>query len=315
MTTTELAPRAPAAIDRGVLETTEVVSRVHRIQEVMRALMKEDVHYGKIPGTPKPTLYKPGAELLLMTFRIAAKPALIEDLATLDEVRYRVTMRAVTQVTEENLGEAAGECSSSETKYRWVKPVCDEEWDETDPAHRREKWTKGDPPFKVKQVRSSPADVANTILKMAAKRALIAVTLQALAASDIFSQDIEDLDEQLRDSLGEDGSKKPTIKPPKAKAAASNMVQGRIQAIDEKSGTKGGKAWTKYSVKVNDSWHGTFDTKHRDVATAARAASTEVRIEFKTTEYGRDIISIEAVQPDPKGDGTLPIDREPGAEG
>ncbi len=33
-------PAPPPVIDRGVLPTTEVIARVHRIQEVMKALMK-----------------------------------------------------------------------------------------------------------------------------------------------------------------------------------------------------------------------------------------------------------------------------------
>jgi hypothetical protein len=43
------------------------------------------------------------------------------------------------------------------------------------------------------QIRTEPADLANTILKMAKKRALIDAVLTATAASDIFTQDIEDL--------------------------------------------------------------------------------------------------------------------------
>lgn len=338
MATEALVRGTPATttIDRGMLPTTEVVSRVARIQEVMRAVMKEGTHYGTIPGTNKPTLYKPGAELLLMTFRIAAMPALTEDLSTDDEVRYRVTARAVSQVTGETLGEASGECSSSETKYRWVKPVCDEEWDETDPAMRREKWMKGnDGPYKVKQIRSSPADVANTILKMAYKRALIALALQVLAASDIFAQDLEDLDAQLRESLGDDApqGKKPTMTPPAKKSAApkANVVTGKVQAVDEKSGTKNGKKWTKFSVKVDDKWHGTFDPAHRDVAVDARAAGLPVTIEFKATDFGRDIVRIKVAEPESEPapaaaaapapaaesspNGQLPIEREPGEEG
>ena len=90
-------------IDRGMLPVADVTARVRRIQEVMQALMKKDVHYGIIPGTPKPTLYQPGAELLCTTFRIAPTPA-VEDLSTSDAIRYRVTMRAVSQTSGEMLG-------------------------------------------------------------------------------------------------------------------------------------------------------------------------------------------------------------------
>lgn len=213
-------------IDRGVLPVADVIARVRRIQEVMSALMKEGTHYGKIPGTDKPTLYKPGAELILTTFRIAAAPSSIEDLSTDDEIRYRVTVRGTNQHSGEVLGEMSGECSSNEEKYRWRRPVCDEEFNETPEDRRREKWSKGwnnKPNYKQKQIRTSPADVANTILKMAIKRALIAMTLVTTSCSDIFAQDLEDLPEELRESVTE-GEAKPPIQPPQRKSDAQTTT-------------------------------------------------------------------------------------------
>ena len=35
----------------------EIRKRTHMIQEVMRGVMKENTHYGVIPGTPKPSLW------------------------------------------------------------------------------------------------------------------------------------------------------------------------------------------------------------------------------------------------------------------
>ena len=95
------------------------------------------------------------------------------------------------------LGAGVGECSSNEEKYRWKKAVCDEEWDETPEDRKRNVWKKGykKPNHQVKQVRTNSADVANTILKMAKKRALVDAVLTITAASDIFEQDIEDLPE------------------------------------------------------------------------------------------------------------------------
>jgi hypothetical protein len=49
------------------------------------------------------------------------------------------------------------------------------------------------------QIRTEPADVANTVLKMAKKRAQIDLTLTATAASDIFTQDVEDIPDELRE--------------------------------------------------------------------------------------------------------------------
>ena len=182
----------------------EIRAHVNRIQEVMRAVMVENTHYGKIPGTPKPTLYKAGSEVLLSTFRIAVKPR-IEDLSTGDEVRYRVTAVGEHQTSGTIIGEGVGECSSSEEKYRWRSAVCDEEFQETDAGRRRMKWKRGDNGnYQVKQVRTEPADVANTVLKMAKKRAQIDMTLTALAASDIFTQDIEDMPEEVRETAGDE---------------------------------------------------------------------------------------------------------------
>ena len=47
-----------------------VIKQVNMIQEIMRETMKVDEHYGIIPGTNKPSLYKAGAEKLSLTFRL-----------------------------------------------------------------------------------------------------------------------------------------------------------------------------------------------------------------------------------------------------
>lgn len=211
----------------GGLTAMEIRSRVNRIREVMDAVMKPGVHYGTIPGTPKPTLYKPGAEKILMTFQIAAEDPIVTDMCTADEVRYRVTVRGVTQsAAPVFLGAGTGECSSSEEKYKWRKPVCDEEWNETQEDRRREKWFRGKgEPYKARQIRTNPSDVANTVLKMAVKRAMVAMTLVVTAASDVFDQDIEELSDEVRESLVEGNAAPATeIKPPQRKAAPTEKA-------------------------------------------------------------------------------------------
>jgi hypothetical protein len=173
----------------------EIRQRVNLVQEVMQGVMKRDTHYGTIPGTPKPTLYKPGAEVLCVTFRIAQEYR-IEDLSVEGVARYRITCVGRHQITGLALGEGVGECSSGEEKYKWRGAACQAELDATPENLRRKKYYKNG--NSVDQVRTEPADLANTILKMACKRAMIAMTLNVTAASDIFTQDIEDLPEELR---------------------------------------------------------------------------------------------------------------------
>jgi hypothetical protein len=206
----ELKPQGGALAQSsaaGRMAVADIISHVATVQEVMRAVMKPEVHYGKIPGAgDKPTLLKAGAEVLCMVFRIADEYR-VEDLSTADMVRYRVTCIGKHQVSGAVLGEGMGEASSGEEKYKWRKAVCDEEWDETPANLRRVKHArgKGGTFYKAKQVRTEPADIANTVLKMANKRAKMAMVLNVTAASDCFSQDLEDMDEALRDHLARHG--------------------------------------------------------------------------------------------------------------
>lgn len=197
----EMPRREVAGLTAGEVHrfsASEIRERVNLVQTVMQGIMKRDTHYGTIPGTPKPTLYKPGAEVLCVTFRVAPEYR-IEDLSTADIARYRVTCVGRHQVTGTALGEGVGECSSGEEKYKWRAAVCAEEFDLTPENARRLKFAKwkGNVEKKI-QVRTEAADMANTVLKMACKRAMIAMTLNVTAASDIFTQDIEDLPEELR---------------------------------------------------------------------------------------------------------------------
>jgi hypothetical protein len=202
----------------GRMAVADIIQHVAVVQEVMRAVMKPEVHYGKIPGTDKPTLYKAGAEVLCMVFRVADTYD-VTDLSTADCVRYRVNCIGTHQVTGVVLGSGLGEASSGEEKYKWRKAVNHEEWEETPANMRRVKHArgKGGTFYKQEQIRTEPADLANTILKMANKRAKMAMVLNVTAASDCFAQDLEDMDAALREHLtrheGEETPAEPAAPP------------------------------------------------------------------------------------------------------
>ena len=165
--------------DSRELTAVEVKAHVQLVQSVLASVMKKGTHYGPIPGAgDKPVLFKPGAEVILTTFRIGVDPE-CDDLSGPDEIRYRVRARGIHQPTGLTIGVGVGECSSNEAKYRWRGVVCDEEFNETPEDRRREVWKRGQTPYKVKQVRAEPADIANTVLKMAKKRAPIDLCLTA----------------------------------------------------------------------------------------------------------------------------------------
>jgi hypothetical protein len=216
----------------GRMAVADIISHVALVQEVMRAVMKPEVHYGVIPGTDKPTLYKQGAEVLCMAFRVADSYQ-VEDLSTADAVRYRVTCTGVHQVNGIVLGTGMGEASSGEEKYKWRK-AWDEEFEATPANMRRIKTGK----YKTKQVRTEPADLANTILKMANKRAKIAMTINVTACGDMFGQDLEDMDEALRDHLTRHN-------PEAAAAAAAGAKTATLPTQSDEEFAKNMVIWTK----------------------------------------------------------------------
>lgn len=212
------------------LTAMEIRANVNLIQEVMKSVMKKEVHYGVIPGTKKPTLYKAGSEKILSTFRIAVELE-VEDLSTHDCFRYRVKARGVLP-SGEVVGCGIGECSTDEEKYKWRGVVCPAEWDATPEDRRRIKYSKPTDWNKTgatQQIRTNAADLANTALKMAKKRAQIDLTLTATGASDVFDQDIEDLPEEYvegMDKVKERGGK-PAVQQPQSKKKDLTETQAK----------------------------------------------------------------------------------------
>jgi hypothetical protein len=155
------------------MTVAEMSSQVRLVQEMMQGVMKQGTHYGIIKGCGnKPTLLKPGAEKLCMTFRLAPTYEVTRDDLPNGHREYAVVC-TLSHITTGNVwSQGVGCCSSMESKYRY-----------------RNSWESGK---KIKKETEDPADQFNTVLKMAKKRAHIDAVLTATSASDIFTQDIED---------------------------------------------------------------------------------------------------------------------------
>lgn len=195
-----------AVLETRQMETTQSTLTIEQVahqallvQQALRSVMREGEHYGTIPGCgDRKTLKKSGAEKLCLLFRIAPD-VVVEDLSpSFDVIRYRITVRATHISSGAYLGSGVGECSSLESKYAWRDVVMAEEFDAAPEDKRREKFQRGRDksgrPIVARQVRTNPYDMANTILKMAKKRALVDCVLTVTGASDIFGQDVEDLE-------------------------------------------------------------------------------------------------------------------------
>ncbi len=196
------------------LSVDEVLRHVALIEDVMDRVLKRDKHYGIIPGTEKPTLYKAGAEKLGVTFRLA--PEYDEQVIDLGnghrEYRFKCRLRHI--ITGAILGEGVGSCSTMESKYRWrqqkrVCPLCGKDaiikgkveygggwvcFKKIDGCGA--KFEIGDETIESQEVgrveNPDIADVWNTAYKIGKKRSYIDCTLTATATSDILTQDMED---------------------------------------------------------------------------------------------------------------------------
>lgn len=243
-------------LSQSRLPMEEIRERRKAVENILKTLMQKDIHYGVIPGTPKPTLYKPGAEMILSTFQLAPEFEVI-DRSTTDEIRYTIKSRVTHYPTGVVMGQGLGECSSSEAKYKWRKAVSEAEWDATPESRRRLKYEYGD---KITpQIRTEIADVANTILKMAKKRSLTDVTLTVTACSDMFEQDLDERTDESPDLGGRAAPALPELTQSPATATVTGVTSRQFKS---KNGPR-----TAYNVETN---LGTFETIKEDIASQAR---------------------------------------------
>jgi hypothetical protein len=184
------------------LEMSQDFAALHALKS---ALMRKGTDYGTIPGCgDKPALFKPGAEKVLKRFMVHVVDILVEDLSTPDCINYRI--RCIGQTPDGiTRGVGIGQCSTDEEKYKWRKAF-GKEYADTMDDRRRVKHYKN---YTVEQVRTNPADLANTVLKMAKKRAMVDLALTATAASDFFTQDVEDMPVELQQQVAAEHSARP----------------------------------------------------------------------------------------------------------
>lgn len=222
------------AAPRHELSVADLVDQLAKVKQVMKDVMKDSVHYGTIPGTEKPCLYQPGAQTLCLLFRLDPQ---FESVQTFDgrhlTVKSKCTLYHIA--TGERRGSGEGSCSTREVKYAYRKanracPACGVEaiikgkdeygggwlcFKKKDGCGA--KYRDGDPKIESQAAgrvdNEDIADSYNTVLKISNKRALTAAVLNVTAASDTFTQDLEDLQglqEEYRGRISADPQPAPT---------------------------------------------------------------------------------------------------------
>ena len=147
-------------VPQFVFSLNEAKERIQMLQKFVKELMIPGLDFGIIPGCPKPSLLKPGAEKLCDIYGFSKLIIVTNRIEDWDKgfFSYEVKATLINKRTEIIESEGIGCCNSKERKYK----------------------------------NQDAFSICNTILKMAKKRALVDAVLSATRSSGIFSQDIEE---------------------------------------------------------------------------------------------------------------------------
>lgn len=202
------------------VEAEELGKRLQVIKSAMQNEMVENVDYGKIPGTDKPALLKPGAEKLGVLFQLDVQIDTTKHWGPGDHLTCE-SHAVVTHIPSGlEVGDGEGMCSTREKKYAKRRqdrtcPNCGKS------AIKKSKFPPRDNPeakpgwycfAKIGGCGTNFAaddeaitgqaegeidnpelpDTYNTVVKMARKRARVDAILNVTAASALFTQDIDE---------------------------------------------------------------------------------------------------------------------------
>jgi len=215
---TDIVPATEAGLIRPVATPSDLIGYHKEVAKLITESLEEGVDYGRVPGTDKPTLLKPGAERLALAFGAHPEYRLVASeiehdrqvFYTKRKKRWFNGPRGRQFDWEEENGESFGlyryvyECSLVRADGRVLGTghgVCST--------------------MESKYV-DRPRDCENTALKMAQKRAMVAAVLNAFGLSNRFTQDVEDLD--LDDRPANARPSPPTPPPEQPRPAAQSRA-------------------------------------------------------------------------------------------
>ncbi len=199
-----------------VMDLTLAKSRLAEFQRFVDEYMVKDEDYGQIPGTPKPTLYKPGADKLCELYGLSDSYKILNRLVDFDSGLFDYEIECELSRDGLVIATGLGCCSSFEGKYRWrdSKRICPQCQKDTIIKGKEEygggwlcykktggcgaKFDENDPAIMDQVIgrveNDDLATIKNTVFKIAKKRAKIDATLSATRSAGRFTQDTGDND-------------------------------------------------------------------------------------------------------------------------
>lgn len=194
------------------IDKNEFQGKLQRLleqQKIINELMREGLHYMRIPGTDKPSLLKPGAELLSELYGFYSTFQIMNEILEFERgfFYYKIQCILYSKKTNQKISEGFGSHSTYqreditiiENKIYEIRWIYENQLDNLNMLHtkiiKRKELTNRKTGGKFYQV-LVPNKIFcddNTILKMAEKSAFIDATLKATRSSGIFTQDLEDM--------------------------------------------------------------------------------------------------------------------------
>ena len=184
----------------SIIETVEVdniantMAKIQQMQNVVKKTLKKGHDFGEVPGTSKPTLLKPGGEKICMLFGLNPEYEFLQTTEDYDKEFFSYNIRCTLFRNRQPVAQGVGSCNSKEKKYRFVNV-------DTIPETyigQSEEYTDKYGRVRYKINNPDICSLVNTILKMAKKRAFIDAVLQVASLSEVFTQDIEDMGDFMK---------------------------------------------------------------------------------------------------------------------
>jgi hypothetical protein len=192
---TDIIETSHQLVSRGQPSPSELAFQTQTLMEIYRRIMQKDTDYGVIPGTPKPTLYQPGAQILRLAagYGVEMEHTETDRNLAIGWISHSFTCR-LTNADGMVVGICEGSANSYEDRYRWrwlserdlPKGI------DKDSLVSKKRTGKFNEYHVYRVENENPAGLDNTLVKIAQKRAFVGAVLMATGASRIFTQDVED---------------------------------------------------------------------------------------------------------------------------
>ena len=153
--------KAVSVVPQFAVTLQEAKERLQMLQQFVKDFMIPGEDYGIIPGSKKPSLLKPGAEKLCDIFGFSKHVKIRDKMEDWDKpfLNYEVMVTLVNKRTGHVEAQGIGSANSREKKF----------------------------------IKQDTYSIANTLVKIAKKRALVDAVLSATRSSGLFTQDLEDI--------------------------------------------------------------------------------------------------------------------------